>query len=202
MTAQTISIHRALTLIKKAEKIVADKLQNGLFVSTVVGVSDRPSDASFTTVEQLAAKIQSDTDTVESNLKLISDLKLKIQQKNLETLVLFQDSMVSVTELLAIKSTLAFRTRYAAVLKQQVSKANVVISKAADAVQNQLAVLADASDKESVWAGMQAVYGCRMVTSGPSVQERIETLESQNAFLENEIDTALSEVNITTLITL
>ena len=57
----TISIHRALTIVAKANSSISTQIRSGLFIGTVIGASKRPSDRSFKTVEELQKRIQSDT---------------------------------------------------------------------------------------------------------------------------------------------
>lgn len=197
---QTISIHRALTLIKKSENVINEKLSNGKFVSTIQGLTKRPLDRSFKNEQELLTNIQSDTDTVESNLKLISTLKTKIAQKNLETLVDFNGSKVSITELLAIKSTLSLQKKYVRVLKSQQSTAQNEVERQEQAIVSQLSNV-DATQKEEVYKQLQDTLGVSIVTgSSKTITETVKNLQERIDFLENEIDITLSEINLSTMI--
>lgn len=197
---QSISIHRALTLIKKAESIINDKLSNGKFLSTIQGITKRPLDRSFKTEQELLTTVQADTDTVESNLKLISTLKTKIAQKNLETFVDFDGAKVSITELLAIKSTLSLQKKYLRVLKSQQSTAQNEVERQEQTILGQLANV-EASRKEAVYKQLQETLGVSIVTStSRTVVETLNALQSRIDFLENEIDITLSETNLSVTI--
>lgn len=197
---QTISIHRALTLIKKAEGIINEKLSNGKFVSTIQGLTKRPLDRAFKTEQELLTTIQSDTDTVESNLKLMSTLKTKIAQKNLETLVDFNGGKVSVTELLAIKATLSLQKKYVRVLKNQQSSAQGEVERQEQTILGQLSTV-EAAHKDTVYTQLQGTLGVSIVTgSSKTITETVKNLQERIDFLENEIDITLSEINLSTMI--
>ena len=200
MTVQTITAHRALTLIAKAEESLNNKIRNGLYVSTVKGVTNRPTDRSYKNEAELRARIQSDTDAVESNLNLIVKLKTALSKKNLETFVDFKGTKTSITELLAIKTTLALRQTYANMLRNQISSANILAEKADEDIKNELANT-DASAKINVQRDLQAHNGITIIThSTQSAATRLQQLLQENEFLQEEIDILLSETNLTTVL--
>lgn len=198
-----ISIHRALTLIKNAEEDINSKLSTGLFVGTVVGLAKQPLDRAYKNAEELARTIQSDTDTIESKLTLISKLKVAIQQKNLEVKIDFLGESVSITELLAIKSTMHLRSSYVQRLAQQISAAQ-------HAVENNRQSILKSVEKLDVGSGsylstlesLQSLQSVHIVTSNSKVSpaERLEQLRNELRFFTSEIDILLSETNITTII--
>ena len=198
----TISIHRALTIVAKANSSISTQIRSGLFIGTVIGASKRPSDRSFKTVEELQKRIQSDTDTVENNLRLVAKIKAAIMAKNLETFVKFDGREVSITELLAIKSTLDLRQEYVSRLRSQLNAANNA------AERNQQDILSQVKSESGVDAAvfqkqLEDLNAISLVTgNGASVAEKIKELEEQNDFLKEEIDIILSETNLSTMIEL
>lgn len=196
----TITIHRALSLLKKAEEAIETKLKSGYFVSTVTGVARRPTDRSFKNETELLKRIQSDTDSVEDNLSLIVSIKQAIAAKNLTTFVLFQGKETSITSLLAIRSTLDLRREYLSRLRAQMNSANILALKADEEISKQISSM----DKESVTqlrTQLESLSSVHLVTaSNVSVAARIQELEEEIQFLESEIDLVLSETNISTTI--
>ena len=198
----TISIHRALTLIAKSNETLADAITRGVFVSSVQGYAvRRPTDASFKTEAELLTRIQSDTDKVESLLNLIAKLKTAIAAKNLETKVQFDGREVSITELLAIKSTLSQRKLYLASVRQQAQRANTQAERAAQEIQRQVSVIQNPSDAVAMQKQLEQLNGVEVITGGKaSAAETIARLQEQNEFLINELDYTLSEINLSTSI--
>lgn len=200
MTTQSISIHRALTLINKTQDRLNVLIQTGTFVSTVQGTERRPQDRSFKTVTELENRIQSDTDSLESALSLIPKLKTAIAAKNLETVVDFKGAKVSITELLGIKSLIDYRRNYLAHLRNQSNKAQNAAEKAQQEVIKQLEQI-DPSVKDTVRQNLEKVHLVELVSgTKESVAQKIDRITKENDFLENEIDIVLSETNLQTLI--
>ena len=196
----TISIHRALTLISKSNETLAVAIARGTFVSTVQGVLRRPTDSSFKTELELVTRIQSDTDKVESLLNLIAKLKAAVASKNLETKVQFDGREVSVTELLAIKSTLSQRQQYLNAVRQQSQRANLVAEKQQQE-NNRTVGSATGSDAATVLKQLEQLNAVEVITANKeSAAMKIQRLQEQNEFLVNELDYTLSEINLSTYI--
>ena len=196
----TISIHRALTLISKSNETLAVAIARGTFVSTVQGVLRRPTDASFKTELELVTRIQSDTDKVESLLNLIAKLKAAVASKNLETKVQFDGREVSVTELLAIKSTLSQRQQYLNTVRQQSQRSNLVAEKQQQE-NNRTVGSATGSDAATVLKQLEQLNAVEVITANKeSAAMKIQRLQEQNEFLVNELDYTLSEINLSTYI--
>ena len=196
-----ITIHRALNLIKTSTQDLEDKIRNGIFISSVAGDAKVPSDKSFRTFSDLEKRIQSDTDSVDAKLKLIVLLKTAIQKKNLETFVTFSNKQVSITELLAIKSTLEQRSAYLVKLNAQTNRAQLVAETADTSIMQQLEKV-EANSREAVLKSLNSLQKVSIVSanSNKSVAERIAELREEINFITNEIDILLSETNISTLI--
>ena len=196
----TISIHRALTLISKSNETLSSAICRGMFVSTVQGVLRRPTDASFKTELELVTRIQSDTDKVESLLNLIAKLKAAVAAKNLETKVQFDGREVSVTELLAIKSTLSQRQQYLNTVRQQSQRSNLVAEKQQQE-NNRTVGSATGSDAATVLKQLEQLNAVEVITANKeSAAMKIQRLQEQNEFLVNELDYTLSEINLSTYI--
>lgn len=196
----TISIHRALTLISKSNETLSSAISRGMFVSTVQGVLRRPTDASFKTELELVTRIQSDTDKVESLLNLIAKLKAAVAAKNLETKVQFDGREVSVTELLAIKSTLSQRQQYLNTVRQQSQRSNLVAEKQQQE-NNRTVGSATGSDAATVLKQLEQLNAVEVITANKeSAAMKIQRLQEQNEFLVNELDYTLSEINLSTYI--
>lgn len=200
----TISIHRALTLIAKSNESLSTAIAQGIFVSTVQGqVVRRPVDSSFKSEEELLARIQSDTDKVESLFNLIAKLKAAIAAKNLETKVQFGGREVSITELLAIKSTLAQRKQYAASLRNQIQRANMAVESRQSDIQRQVSTISNPTDAITVQKQIEQMNALELVTSNKeSAAAKMQRIQDQNEFLLNELDYTLSEINLSTMITI
>ncbi len=196
----TISIHRALTLISKSNETLSSAISSGTFVSTVQGVLRRPTDSSFKTELELVTRIQSDTDKVESLLNLIAKLKAAVAAKNLETKVQFDGREVSVTELLAIKSTLSQRQQYLNTVRQQSQRSNLVAEKQQQE-NNRTVGSATGSDAATVLKQLEQLNAVEVITANKeSAAMKIQRLQEQNEFLVNELDYTLSEINLSTYI--
>lgn len=196
----TISIHRALTLISKSNETLSSAISRGMFVSTVQGVLRRPTDASFKTELELVTRIQSDTDKVESLLNLIAKLKAAVAAKNLETKVQFDGREVSITELLAIKSTLSQRQQYLNTVRQQSQRSNLVAEKQQQE-NNRTVGSATGSDAATVLKQLEQLNAVEVITANKeSAAMKIQRLQEQNEFLVNELDYTLSEINLSTYI--
>ena len=196
----TISIHRALTLISKSNETLSSAISRGMFVSTVQGVLRRPTDASFKTELELVTRIQSDTDKVESLLNLIAKLKAAVAAKNLETKVQFDGREVSVTELLAIKSTLSQRQQYLNTVRQQSQRSNLIAEKQQQE-NNRTVGSATGADAATVLKQLEQLNAVEVITANKeSAAMKIQRLQEQNEFLVNELDYTLSEINLSTYI--
>lgn len=151
--------------------------------STVQGVLRRPTDASFKTELELVTRIQSDTDKVESLLNLIKKLKAAVAAKNLETKVQFDGREVSVTELLAIKSTLSQRQQYLNTVRQQSQRSNLVAEKQQQE-NNRTVGSATGSDAATVLKQLEQLNAVEVITANKeSAAMKIQRLQEQNEFL-------------------
>lgn len=201
----TISIHRALTLIAKSNENLSQSIARGIFISTVKGQSlRRPTDSSFKTEAELVTRIQSDTDKVESLLALIPRLKAAIAKKNLETKVQFGGKEVSITELLAIKSTLSQRQQYLNSVRQQTQRANQLVERQQQEIAQQVATnTSSVGDVGNYQRQLEQLNSIELVAVGKeSAAAKIQRLIEENEFLSNELDYTLSEVNLSTLLEL
>lgn len=198
----SISIHRALNLIKTSTEDLETKVtRNGIFVSSISGDAKVPTDKTFRVFSDLERRIQADTDFVESKLNLIVNLKTAIQKKNLETFVSFNGKQVSITELLAIKTTLDIRMSYLSALVAQSTRAQGVADTAQTTIMQQLEKV-EFHNRDAVLKNLNSLQKVSVISaaSNKSVAERIEDLRNEVNFLRNEIDIILSETNISTLI--
>lgn len=198
----SISIHRALNLIKTSTEDLETKVNsNGIFVSSISGDAKVPTDKTFRVFSDLERRIQADTDFVESKLNLIVNLKTAIQKKNLETFVSFNGKQVSITELLAIKTTLDIRMSYLNALVAQSTRAQSVADTAQTTIMQQLEKV-EFHSRDAVLKNLNSLQKVSVISaaSNKSVAERIEDLRNEVNFLRNEIDIILSETNISTLI--
>lgn len=198
-----ISIHRALSIVSKANDGLRSQIQAGIFVGTVQGIEGRPTDRSFKNELELTTRIQSDTDKIEGNLALIGKIKAAIMAKNLETFVSFDGRRVSITELLAIKSTLPLRKEYVNRLRVQLMAGNNLADRAQQEILTSIKNDSSITDPVSQQRRLEDLSGIRLITgNSESVAEKIKKLEEQNEFLADEIDTILSETNLSTMIEL
>ncbi len=195
----TISIHRALSLINKSNDKINSLIRNGVFVGTVQGSSKRPTDRTFKTVDELKQRIQSDTDKVNASFDLVAKLKTAIAAKNLETKVQFGGKEYFITEVLAIKTQLSNRKQFLQKLRMQAQEAN---SKVEQAHKEILAVAERLGSNESERTNLEAMNGINIINyNDTSIATVIQNLQDENEFLEKEIDFVLSEINVSTMIT-
>lgn len=198
----TISIHRALALISKKEETLENSISENIFCGIVVGSSKRPLlEAMYRSEEELRQKIQSSTDAVEGSIKLIVKIKEAISRSNLETKVDFLGEQKSITELLALKVMYAQYSNYLARLRRQ-----------AQEVQNKIEVKNQAIEEEAkkqpnyteTLQQLMSIQGLFVITENPnlSVNQKIEKVEEKLLFLKHDLDTILSETNLSTLITI
>lgn len=196
-----ISIHRALSIVSKANDALRSQISSGIFIGTVQGIEGRPTDRSFKNQSELTTRIQSDTDKIEGNLALIGKIKAAIMAKNLETFVQFDGRQVSITEMLAIKSTLPLRKEYVNRLRIQLNNANTLADRAQQEILTTVKNDTSVTDSVAQQRRLEELSGIRLITGNDqSVAEKIKKLEEQNEFLAEEIDTILSEINLSTLI--
>lgn len=198
----TISIHRALTLIAKSNETLATAIAQGIFISTVQGqASRRPVDSTFKTEAELTARIQSDTDKVDSLFNLIAKLKTAIAAKNLETKVNFSGREVSVTELLAIKSTLSQRKHYLTAVRNQSTRANNLVEQKQQDYQRQVSNVQTSSESIALQKQFENFNIVEIITANKeSAAAKLKRLQDENEFLINELDYTLSEINLSTFI--
>lgn len=202
---QKISIHRALTLIKNTEGSLPSLINSSTYVGVVQGVNEKiPVNKVYKTYDQLVSMLQSSFDKTTASFDNIVKLKLAIQKSNLETKVIFFDKEVSITELLAIKSTLTHRRQFINALKNQVKKASEVIHAEKQRIDSAFK-FGDSTTSQVFKEQSQVLYdlqGLHLTTGVKNVNiaEFIEKMEAECNYLDQELDYKLSESNIITMI--
>jgi hypothetical protein len=202
----TITIHRALSLIKKIKQELSTTfsgVSNPLFIATLEGSNNKPTKSEFKTEEELRARLQSDTDSVFSSLALLSKLQVAIATSNLQTKVMFGNEEVSITHLLAIKQTLDLRREFLLILQKQMSTAQHIVNRASEQIEANLRTVADAQQKELILTSLTSLYGASVITSSKNKTPAVllKEVSDEINYLTHEVDTILSEMNVTTSIT-
>lgn len=197
----TITIHRALDLIKKKQQQINKLNSNGLFVSSVKGSNETPTRPGFSTKEELLKRLQSDQDLFTTNIRDISVIKTTIAAKNLETKVSFLGKEVSITELLAIKQTKDLLRSHIISVRNQLTQQSRLISETESEIYSQVSKVdkSSAQDQEKL---IRALTEIKLVTANPTLSPEayLQALDEQEAFLNDEVDSLLSETNINTTI--
>lgn len=204
---QKITVHRALALIKKTKEELEEVIDQGLFVDCVKGSSNIPVNSSFKSQQELQSHLQSNTDKVVSSFNLIAILKEAIMKSNLETYVDFLGQPTSIAKILVYKESLNLKQAYLSTLQQQVTRAQSLInsnesSKIIPQLDQITASTSSVADKELLQKNILSLYSIQMITgySTKTPSQLISELKNEVMFLSSEINTVLSETNVTTLI--
>lgn len=204
---QKITVHRALALIKKTKEELEEVIDQGLFVDCVKGSSNIPVNSSFKSQQELQSHLQSNTDKVVSSFNLIAVLKEAIMKSNLETYVDFLGQPTSIAKILVYKESLNLKQAYLSTLQQQVTRAQSLInlnesSKIIPQLDQITASTSSVADKELLQKNILSLYSIQMITgySTKTPSQLISELKNEVMFLSSEINTVLSETNVTTLI--
>ena len=196
-----ISIHRALTLLKKHHQSLQEVANNGIFLGTISNSKKTPTLNGFRTVDELKNRITSDTDKVNTLLVTIPKIKEAISKANLETIISFNGRNVSITELLAIKDTVSSRKDYLRSLRSQMNRVNLQVELIDKEISSKLVGLTDPEAIKQVRDTLQSVDGVSLITANDISPEMfIKQLEDELNFLEYELDVTLSETNLSTFI--
>lgn len=197
----TITIHRALDLIKKKQQQINKLNSNGIFVSSVKGSTETPTRPGFSTKEELLKRLQSNLDLFTTNMRDIAVIKTAIAAKNLETKVSFLGREVSITELLAIKQTKDLLRSHTSTVRQQLAQQARLVSESESEIYSQVSKVekGSAQDQEKL---IRALAEIKLVTADSSLSPEayLQSLDEQEAFLNDEVDSLLSETNINTTI--
>lgn len=204
---QKITVHRALALIKKTKEELKEVIDQGLFVDCVKGSSNIPVNSSFKSQQELQSHLQSNTDKVVSSFNLIAVLKEAIMKSNLETYVDFLGQPTSIAKILVYKESLTLKQTYLSTLQQQVTRAQSLInsnesSKIIPQLDQITASTSSVADKELLQKNILSLYSIQMITGYPNKtpSQLISELKNEVMFLSSEINTVLSETNVTTFI--
>lgn len=204
---QKITVHRALALIKKTKEELEEVIGQRLFVDCVKGSSNIPVNSSFKSQQELQSHLQSNTDKVVSSFNLIAVLKEAIMKSNLETYVDFLGQPTSIAKILVYKESLNLKQAYLSTLQQQVTRAQSLInsnesSKIIPQLDQITASTSSVADKELLQKNILSLYSIQMITGYPTKtpSQLISELKNEVMFLSSEINTVLSETNVTTFI--
>jgi len=153
--------------------------------------------------DELKKRIQSDTDSFNSKLDLVVSLKKAVAEANLKTIVSFNGREYTVTELLAIKETMAIRDTFLLQLRHQMQLANSQSSEAVTKIQT----LAKDSPIENLQETLNTftnLYGVNIISADSKLSpaEYVAKQITEQESLKNELDLVLSESNIKTMISI
>ena len=202
MTQDTqISVHRALTIIKKTMADLPGLARSGIFISTTTGNKKQPTDRSFKNEEELKRRIQADTDSFNSKLDLVVNLKKAVAESNLKTIVSFNGEEYTITELLAIKETMAVRSTFLLNLRHQMQTANNQSSEAVTKIQT-LAKDSPVDSLQETLNTFTSLYGVNIISADTKLSpaEYVAKQIQEHESFSNELDIVLSESNIKTMI--
>ena len=199
----TITIHRALDLIKK-HKSKAEESRQADLVALVKGTAQSPYSKAYKTKEELQAFLQGNFDSFFGSLEIIAQLKEKIAQANLDTKVMYLGKEVSITKLLAIKETLTLRKQRLSFLRRSVNSHTDTMESNNAQTQQSLDRIENAEQATKRKQDYKDFEELSLITSkdGVSASQLIESLAKEVETLEYEVNSLLSESNIKTEITL
>src|ERR1035437_8401176 len=135
MSAQQISVTRALVELKRLDERISKAISGGLFVARTIGRdTNKKVIGSSDTVASVEAKIHGSFDKVNSLIVNRERIKSAIVLSNANTKVKILGRDVTVAEAIELKSTVAFRTQFLETMRrqltgerQQVEKASIVL---------------------------------------------------------------------------
>ena len=208
MTQQMqMTVHRALALIKKTKQDLQDTISKETFVSCVKGSSHLPVDSSFKSFQELKSHLQSNNDKVTSAFNLIAVLKEAVMKSNLNTYVDFLGVPTSIAKILVYKESLELKQEFLEAIQMQVYKAQQQINaNETSKITPQLEQINlsgnSAAEKEVLQQNINNIYSMEMVTgnSNKTPSQLVTEIKDQITYLTSEINTVLSETNVTTII--
>lgn len=207
----TISITRALVLLKTLNQQIENAISNGKFIARTVGKNQfRKVFGTNDSVEAMTAKIQASFDTVDSLIARRTKIKSAIVLSNANTRVTVMGQDLTVAECIDLKSTIEFRKMYLTVLRSQlarelvdVEKSNIVLQAAIDT--SMAAIYGSEKSKvtEDVYKQVsnpqKEQKECELLNP-QKIEQRIQKQEKEIIELGSEMDFLLSESNARTTI--
>ena len=204
-----MSVTRALVELKKLNSAIEKAIQDGLFVSVVVGQNESQKVyAGHATVEDTKKTIQASFDRVESLIKNRERIKAAIVYSNAVTKVTVLKRVMSVAEAIELKSTVQFRKDLLLGMKTQLTRATSTVeslnNKLDAEIQSMLSVVYG-NDKGKVDPDVfnnvvkpQHKQKQASMLDSCNIRGKIEELEKEIIEIESELDFLLSESNART----
>lgn len=204
-----MSITRALVELKKLNSAIDKAIQDGVFVSVVIGQNEaQKTYMSNRTVEDTKKQIQASFDRVESLIKNRERIKAAIVHSNAVTQVTVLNRVMSVAEAIELKSTVQYRKDLLNGMKSQLTNATNTINnmntKLEVEIQNLLSVVYG-NEKGKVDPDMfanvvkpQHKQKQASLLDSCNIRGKIEELEKEITEIESELDFLLSESNART----
>lgn len=209
MTMQKISVTRALVELKRLDERINKAIASGLFVARTVGRDTNKkvvgSSDSVTAVEQ---RIQGSFDKVASLIANREKVKSALVMSNATTHVQVMGRSLTVAEAIELKSTVAFRTAFAAAMRNQLLQERAQIERANAQLDIEIETSLNAlygTDRTKIDAETAKSVGDvkksqkEVALLDPSkIETKIEAVEADILNLSSELDFVLSESNAKT----
>lgn len=209
MTMQKISVTRALVELKRLDERINKAITGGLYVARTVGRDTNKkvvgSSDSVTAVEQ---RIQGSFDKVTSLIANREKVKSALVMSNATTRVQVMGKSLTVAEAIELKSTVAFRTAYMTIMRQQLLQERAQVERANAALDAEIETSLNAlygTDRTKIDAETAKGVGDvkksqkEVALLDPSkIESKIEAVEADILNLSSELDFVLSESNART----
>lgn len=206
-----MSVTRALAELKRYDDKLSKASFTSQFVSVVVGKNDKKKLMSGNvTPEQMATKIQSDVDTINSMIELRAKIKAAIVTSNAMVLVTVGGRQMTVAEAIELKSSIGLKKTLVSNMQNQLTAANNTVAasnaKLDQQIETNLATVYGSDKSKIDTATYEAVAKPQRdqkeaaLLDPMKISELIEKMSEEISLVETELDFTLSEVNAKTVI--
>jgi hypothetical protein len=211
MTAQTISVTRALVELKRLGDRITQSTNANFLAITVGKESNEKVLNSNKSVAELTSEILGSFDKVDSLIKNREALKAAIVKSNAETQVTLLGRSMTVAEAIELKTSVVYRQTYLNQLrrqlvtgKQAVERANADLDAKIEASLNTVygsEKTKISSDLVDQIAKPQRLQKEQALLDPGKIETKIEKLQEEISAIESELDFVLSESNARTTVT-
>jgi hypothetical protein len=200
------TIQQLLTKLKTTDDRINKAMQKPFCAMITGEISRTPVDKVYANELSLQTAIKSNGDSVHSLIANVAKVKLAIATANLSTFITVNGISMSVAEAIIQRSLLAKKKELLKNYLNQLSKLQQVANKTIEQSQNTLD--SRTCTAEELVAARTAFEQYRQpivigyVANQQSVSEYLQVFEKEIEYYETEFDSALSQVNASTVITL
>lgn len=206
-----ITVTRALSELGTIQDRIQRAISTGVFVSVVKGVTEKPSNAAYTTATDLRSTMTASFDTVESLIARQARLKAAVIISNAATKVIISGKEMTVAEAIDQKNIAQCKTSFLSTLKSQLVRCNTEVQTAQVKMDEQIeratnSLYAQGKDKvtpeqyAAVATPIKNDFQPKIVSSKPDLNAYIRSFEAELNEFMSQCDYVLSESNCQTLI--